>query len=66
MFFAPKGHTEFPIAEGEDDASETPKWTERWGLWVALMLVFVAFGYVIPLIDMIQNAPPGSTPFVTW
>src|SRR5690625_2801604 len=27
MFAAPKGSTEFPIAEEEDDASLTPKWT---------------------------------------
>lgn len=66
MFRAPKGETEFPIAVGEDDASTTPKWTERWWLWIIIMLVVVAFGYVYPLIDMIQNAPPGSPPFVTW
>src|SRR5690625_7460217 len=32
MFRAPKGETEFPIAEVEEDASLTPKWTERWSL----------------------------------
>lgn len=66
MFFAPKGHTEFPIAVGEDNASETPPWTERWGIWITIMLLVIAFGYVFPLIDMIQHAPPGSPPFVTW
>lgn len=66
MFFAPKGYTEFPIGQGEDDASETPKWTERWTVWIIIMLIIIAFGYVIPLVDMIQNAPPGSKPFVTW
>lgn len=66
MFFAPKGNTEFPIAQGEENASETPKWTERWTVWIIIMLVIVAFGYVIPLVDMIQNAPPGSPPFITW
>ncbi|HLS60519.1 MAG TPA: cbb3-type cytochrome c oxidase subunit I [Virgibacillus sp.] len=66
MFRAPKGETEFPIAEPEDDASPTPKWTERWGLWVVLMLVVVSMGYVIPLTDLIMNAPPGSPPFQTW
>lgn len=66
MFFAPKGNTEFPIAQVEENASETPKWTERWTVWIIIMLVIVAFGYVIPLVDMIQNAPPGSPPFVTW
>src|SRR5699024_10528070 len=36
MFFAPKGETEFPVAEEEPDAAPTPKWTERWSLWVVL------------------------------
>lgn len=66
MFRAPKGETEFPIAESEDDAAPTPKWTERWGLWVVLMLIVVSMGYVIPLTDLIINAPPGSPPFQTW
>lgn len=66
MFLAPKGETEFPIAIGEDNASKTPKWSERWGLWIVVMLIVIAFGYVIPLMDMIQNAPPGSPPFRTW
>lgn len=66
MFFAPKGKTAFPIAEKEDHASVTPKWTERWGLWITLMIVVIALGYVFPLIDMIQNAPPGSPPYITW
>lgn len=66
MFKAPKGYTEFPIAEPEDNASTTPMWTERWGLWIVLMLAVVAMGYVIPLVDLIVNAPPGSPPFKTW
>lgn len=66
MFRAPKGETEFPIAEPEDDASATPKWTENWGRWIVIMLVVVAMGYVIPLVDLIMNAPPGSPPFKTW
>lgn len=66
MFFAPKGETEFPIAEVEDDAAKTPYWTERWGLWIVIMLVFVSMAYVIPLVDFVVNAPPGSPPFKTW
>jgi cytochrome c oxidase subunit 1 len=66
MFFAPKGVTEFPIAEEEDNATKTPYWTERWGLWIVLMLVLVGMAYVIPLVDNIVNAPPGSPPFRTW
>lgn len=66
MFKAPKGHTEFPVAEPEDNASATPMWTERWGLWIILMLAVVAMGYVYPIVDLIINAPPGSPPFKTW
>ncbi len=66
MFKAPKGETEFPIAEVEDDASPTPKWTERWSLWIVLMIAVISMGYVIPLVDLIMNAPPGSPPFKTW
>jgi cytochrome c oxidase subunit I len=66
MFFAPKGETEFPIAEEEDNATKTPYWTERWGLWIVIMLLVVAMAYVIPLTDFIVNAPPGSPPFKTW
>ncbi|MEH7439473.1 cbb3-type cytochrome c oxidase subunit I [Neobacillus drentensis] len=66
MFFAPKGETEFPIAEEEDGVSQTPYWTERWGLWIVLMLLVVAMAYVIPLTEFIVNAPPGSPPYKTW
>jgi cytochrome c oxidase subunit I len=66
MFFAPKGETEFPIAEEETGAEKTPYWTERWGIWVILMLLVVSMAYVLPIADMIMNAPPGSPPFKTW
>jgi cytochrome c oxidase subunit I len=66
MFFAPKGTTEFPIAEEEPNAPKTPYWTERWGLWVVLTVIVVGMAYVIPIVDMIVNAPPGSPPFKTW
>jgi cytochrome c oxidase subunit I len=66
MFFAPKGETEFPVAEEEENAPKTPFWTERWGLWVVLTVIVVGMAYVIPIVDMIVNAPPGSPPFKTW
>ncbi|MBO0962621.1 cbb3-type cytochrome c oxidase subunit I [Neobacillus sp. MM2021_6] len=66
MFFAPKGETEFPIAEEEENATKTPYWTERWGMWIVIMLLVVAMAYVIPLSEFIVNAPPGSPPFKTW
>ncbi|MFC4386938.1 cbb3-type cytochrome c oxidase subunit I [Gracilibacillus marinus] len=66
MFFAPKGTTEYPVAEPEEDQPSVPMWTERWGLWSILLLAVVAMAYVIPIVDMIVNAPPGSPPFKTW
>lgn len=66
MFKAPKGVTEFPIAEPEDDETKTPYWTEKWGRWIIIMLAAVAMGYVLPLVNFIVNAPPGSPPFMTW
>lgn len=66
MFFAPKGETEFPIAETEPGEAKTPYWTERWGVWVVIMLLVISMAYVIPIVDMIVNAPPGSPPFKTW
>lgn len=66
MFFAPKGETEFPVAEAEAGEVQTPYMTERWGIWVVVMLIVIAMAYVLPLTDMIVNAPPGSPPFRTW
>lgn len=66
MFFAPKGSTEFPIAESEEPEENTPLWTDRWSIWIALMIIVIAIGYLVPLTDLIVNAPPGSPPFKTW
>ena len=66
MFRAPKGETEFPIAEREDNDTYTPYWTERWSVIIVLMLLIVSMAYVIPLVEFIVNAPPGSPPFKTW
>lgn len=65
MFFAPKGKTEFLVADKEP-GDVSGYWTERWGVWVVLMIIVVAMAYVIPLVDMIANAPPGSPPYRTW
>jgi len=64
-FFAPKGETEFPVAEKEP-GDVSGYWTERWGVWVSLMIVVVALAYVVPIVDMVVNAPPGSPPYRTW
>ena len=65
MFLAPKGETSFPIAEAQE-GEVTPYWTERWGIWIVLLVIIVAMAYVVPLTSMIVHAPPGSPPFKTW
>ncbi|MFZ3579706.1 cbb3-type cytochrome c oxidase subunit I [Virgibacillus sp. DJP39] len=66
MFRAPKGYTEFPAAQPEDDARPTPLWTERWGIWIVLLLMVAAMAYAVPIVDFMVNAPPGSPPIRTW
>jgi cytochrome c oxidase subunit 1 len=66
MFRAPKGETEFPLAEVEEEGSVTPYWTEKWGRYIIIMLIVVAMAYIVPLVDFIVNGPPGSPPFRTW
>ncbi|MCT1576079.1 b(o/a)3-type cytochrome-c oxidase subunit 1 [Oceanobacillus kimchii] len=62
-FIAPEGKEEFPIAEIEDYAPITPKWMENWKLWIGITITLILFAYTIPVIDIIQNSPPGSPPF---
>ena len=66
MFRSPLGNTEFPIAEVEESEPATPLWTERWGLWIVVLLMVAAMAYVFPITDFIVNGPPGSPPIQTW
>jgi cytochrome c oxidase subunit 1 len=69
MFFAPKAkdnEVEFPIGEVAKDAEATPRFLERWGLWVGITFVLIIVAYGYPLVDMLQHAPAGSPPFRTW
>nr|WP_096270429.1 b(o/a)3-type cytochrome-c oxidase subunit 1 [Paucisalibacillus globulus] len=62
-FFAPKGEEEFPIAEEEDDAEETPAWFENWKLWIGITVALILAAYTVPVIDIVQHSPLGSVPF---
>lgn len=65
--FAPKSQdTEFPIGDVSDDAQETPRILENWKLWIGIAVLLILFAYTIPILNMIQHAPPGSPPFRTW
>jgi len=65
-FFAPKGETEFPVAEDAPNAAPTPAVFENWKLWIVITLALVAFAYTIPIIDIVKSAPPGATGYKLW
>src|SRR5690606_33864013 len=65
-FFAPKGETEFPVAEDHPNAAPTPAIFENWKLWIGITAALILFAYTIPIIDIIQNAPPGAKGFKLW
>ncbi|MCR6109407.1 b(o/a)3-type cytochrome-c oxidase subunit 1 [Bacillus sp. A301a_S52] len=62
-WFAPKGHTEFPMTPPPADTPHTPAILENWKLWIGIAVVLILFAYTIPIYDMINNAPPGSPGF---
>lgn len=65
-FFAPKGVQEFPIGEVAEQAERTPAVLENWKLWISICVALILFAYTIPIVDIIQNAPPGSPGFRLW
>ena len=65
-FFAPKGHQEFPVGEVSNKAEKVPKVFENWPLWIGITLALILFAYTIPIIDIVQNAPPGAKGFKLW
>ncbi|WP_226034731.1 b(o/a)3-type cytochrome-c oxidase subunit 1 [Aquibacillus saliphilus] len=65
VWFAPKGVEEFPLAEVSEHAEPTPMFLENWKLWIGITIALILFAYTIPVIDIIQHAPPGSPPFDT-
>ncbi|MFC0523213.1 b(o/a)3-type cytochrome-c oxidase subunit 1 [Pontibacillus salicampi] len=63
VYAAPKGVEEFPLAEEEQHAPPTPLILENWKLWIGIAVILIAFAYTIPMVDIIQNSPPGAPPF---
>lgn len=63
---APKGYTEYPIAEVADDAHPTPPLFERWGLWVSILVFLIIVAYTVPILDMLNSPVPGSQGYITW
>jgi cytochrome c oxidase subunit 1 len=66
MLRAPKGDTEYPIAEVSEDAGPTPKIFERWRIWIFVVILLILFAYAVPFMDMLSHSGPGSKPWVTW
>jgi len=64
-FMAPKGHTEYPIAETEE-VQHVPRILERWTVWVGVLVVLIVLAYGYPIMEQIQHQAPGSPPFRTW
>jgi cytochrome c oxidase subunit 1 len=65
-YFAPKGLEEFPLGEVVQNAEKTPAILENWKLWIGITIALILFAYTIPIIDMIQHAPPGSPGYKLW
>ncbi|MFF2752735.1 b(o/a)3-type cytochrome-c oxidase subunit 1 [Psychrobacillus sp. NPDC058041] len=66
LWFAPKGETEFPVGEVSEHAEKTPMALENWKIWLTVCIVLILFAYTVPVIDIIQNAPPGSIGYKFW
>lgn len=66
LLSAPKGQTEFPIAEASEAAEKAPAIFERWGVWVGVLVVLILVAYSVPVMDIISNASVGSKGFKTW
>ncbi|MDI3256374.1 MAG: cbb3-type cytochrome c oxidase subunit I [Kyrpidia sp.] len=65
-WFAPKGFQEYPIGEIGDTAEATPRILERWPVIISLAAVLILVAYAYPVIDTMQNAPPGAPGIKTW
>lgn len=66
MLRAPKGVTEYPIAEVMEGAEMTPKIFERWTVWIGVVVVLILIAYMVPITDMLNNSGVGSKPWITW
>ncbi|GLH62332.1 b(o/a)3-type cytochrome-c oxidase subunit 1 [Parageobacillus sp. G301] len=65
-FFAPKGETEFPVAEAAEPQERVALAMDNWKLWIGITVALILIAYTIPFVDMIQNAPPGSKGYKLW
>lgn len=68
MFFAPKvkSLTVYPIGVVNEKSQKPPMIFEKWSLWIAITFVLILLAYTVPIVQMIQHAPPGSPPIRSW
>lgn len=66
LLSAPKGSTEYPIAEVDAAAEKVPALFERWGVWLGIVVVLILVAYTVPIMDMVTNSGAGIKGFVTW
>lgn len=66
LFLAPKGETEFPIGEPEENAGITPRIFENWLLWIGIVVALILIAYALPFSHMLQHGPIGSKGFKTY
>ncbi|MDP4550991.1 b(o/a)3-type cytochrome-c oxidase subunit 1 [Alkalihalobacillus macyae] len=65
-FFAPKGKEDFPIGTVADQAEKTPVILENWRLWLTVVTILILVAYTVPVVNMIEHAPPGSPGYKFW
>lgn len=63
---APAGHTEFPVGEALEPDETAPRMLERWGVWITIVFILIAFAYTAPVLEMLGPDIAGSPGYRTW
>jgi cytochrome c oxidase subunit 1 len=68
LLIAPRSESpgEYPIGRVNEHAQKPPRVLERWSVWITLTFALILIAYFVPIMNMIQHAPPGSPPIRTW
>jgi cytochrome c oxidase subunit 1 len=56
----------YPIDDTTPTHATTPRFLERWGVWIGIVIFLIIVAYAVPTIDIIHTTSPGSKPFITW
>ncbi|WP_420819049.1 b(o/a)3-type cytochrome-c oxidase subunit 1 [Paenibacillus nanensis] len=63
---APKGETLYPLGKSSAPEEATPRFLERWGVWISLVVLLILFAYTIPVMDMLGPDTYGAPGYKTW